>query len=59
MVSKTIDAGSNPAIPVLFFKKPFYYGDCGEVVNAPDCGSGIRGFDPHQSPFYYWAIAKR
>ena len=25
-------------------------GDCGEVVNAPDCGSGIRGFDSHQSP---------
>jgi hypothetical protein len=25
-------------------------GDCGEVVNALDCGSGIRGFDSHQSP---------
>ena len=25
-------------------------GDCGEVVNAPDCGSGIREFDSHQSP---------
>ena len=34
------------------FKITFYYGDCGEVVNAPDCGSGIRGFDPHQSPFF-------
>ena len=26
------------------------YGDCGEGVNAPDCGSGIRGFKSHQSP---------
>ncbi|SCM78853.1 hypothetical protein KL86SPO_20273 [uncultured Sporomusa sp.] len=26
------------------------YGGCGEVVNTPDCGSGIRGFDPLQSP---------
>ena len=25
-------------------------GDRGEVVNAPDCGSGIRGFDSHRSP---------
>ena len=32
-----------------------------KLVNAPDCGSGIRGFEPHQSPhyFFYWAIAKR
>jgi hypothetical protein len=22
------------------------------VVNAPDCGSGIRGFDSHQSPHF-------
>lgn len=28
----------------------FYYGDRGEVVNAPDCGSGTRGFDSHRSP---------
>ena len=26
------------------------YGGCGEVVNTPDCGSGMRGFDPHHSP---------
>ena|GEM_PF-4245502 len=31
-------------------KKEAFYGGCGEVVNAPDCGSGIRGFDSHQSP---------
>ena len=37
------------------------YGGCGEVVNTPDCGSGMRGFDPHHSPIYYlhyWGIAK-
>ena len=34
--------------PLLYF---LIYGDRGEVVNAPDCGSGIRGFDPHRSPF--------
>ncbi len=28
------------------------HGDCGEVVNASDCGSDIRGFDSHQSPQY-------
>ena len=26
------------------------YGGCGEVVNTPDCGSGMRGFEPLQSP---------
>ena len=26
------------------------HGDCGEVVNTADCGSVMRGFDPHQSP---------
>ena len=25
-------------------------GGIGEVVNTPDCGSGMRGFDPHISP---------
>ena len=27
-----------------------YDGGCGEVVNAPDCDSGIRGFNSHQPP---------
>jgi hypothetical protein len=26
------------------------YGGRGEVVNASDCGSDIRGFDSHRSP---------
>lgn len=26
------------------------YGGIGEVVNTPDCGSGMHGFDPHISP---------
>ena len=32
------------------------YGGCGEVVNTPDCGSGMRGFDPHHSPIYYFIL---
>ena len=28
----------------------FVYGGCGEAVNTLDCGSSIRGFNPHQSP---------
>ena len=26
------------------------YGGIGEVVNTPDCGSGMHEFDPHISP---------
>ena len=26
------------------------YGGCRQVVKAPDCGSGIHGFDPHHPP---------
>ena len=29
----------------------FYFGGCGEVVNASDCGSDTRGFDSHHPPF--------
>ena len=29
------------------------YGDRGEVVNAPVCGSGIRGFNSPRSPLCY------
>ena len=25
-------------------------GGSGEVVNTSDCGSDMRGFDPHESP---------
>ena len=28
----------------------FSYGGIGEVVNTPDCGSGMHGFDPHIPP---------
>ncbi len=27
-------------------------GGRGEVVNTPDCGSGIRGFDSHRPPHF-------
>ena len=26
------------------------HGDCSSVGRAPDCDSGCRGFEPHQSP---------
>ncbi len=35
------------------------YGECGEVVNTPDCGSGIRGFDSHHSPILGYSQAVR
>ena len=28
------------------------HGGIGEVVNTPDCGSGMHGFDPHISPHF-------
>ena len=27
-----------------------FYGGVGEVVNTPDCGSGMHGFDSHTPP---------
>ena len=37
-------------------------GGCGEAVNTPDCGSGIRGFETLQSPHFKliirWGVAK-
>ena len=29
-------------------------GGCGEVVNTADCGSVMRGFDPHHSPHFFY-----
>ena len=28
-----------------------------QLVRAPDCGSGGRGFDPHHSPHYYELVS--
>ncbi len=33
----------------LFFWM-YFYGGCGEVVNAAACGADTRGFDSHQPP---------
>ena len=33
-------------------KMSISHGGIGEVVNTPDCGSGMRGFDPHISPHF-------
>ncbi len=32
------------------FPSPWSCGECGEGVNAPDCGSGMHGFESHHSP---------
>ena len=40
----------------------FIYGGHGEVVNAPDCGSGIVGSIPTGRPtlqYECWGVAKR
>jgi hypothetical protein len=29
-----------------------------QLVRAPDCGSGGRGFDSHYSPHFCWDVAK-
>ena len=34
----------------IFDKILFAYGTIGEVVNTADCGSVMRGFDPHIVP---------
>jgi hypothetical protein len=31
-------------------------GGCRQVVKAPDCGSGIRGFESHHPPQLYYFI---
>ncbi len=31
------------------------YGDCSSVGRAPDCDSGGRGFEPHQSPQIFFS----
>ena len=28
-------------------------GGCGEVANTADCGSVMRGFEPHHSPHFF------
>ena len=34
----------------FLFKVALLNGGSGEVVNTSDCGSDMRGFDPHESP---------
>ena len=38
------------ALGLKRFKAEFENGGSGEVVNTSDCGSDMRGFDPHESP---------
>lgn len=47
-------AGSNPATPTVSSStldgSSRNHGVCGEVVNASDCDSDIRGFESRQTP---------
>ena len=43
--------------PLHRYQPNFYNGGRGEGVNAPDCGSGIRGFESHRSPHFFVQIA--
>src|SRR5450759_740118 len=35
----------------------FINGGCSSVGRVPDCDSGCRGFEPHQSPHFYLITA--
>jgi hypothetical protein len=37
-------------LPLLSLKQTYHHGGCGEVVNASDCDSDIRGFNSPQPP---------
>ena len=46
-------------LPVLFLAVARrHHGGFGEVVNTLDCGSSMRGFDPHKSPHFHRGIAQ-
>ena len=32
-------------------------GGCGEAANTADCGSVMRGFEPHHSPHFFYLIS--
>ena len=34
----------------------FFDGGCSSVGRVPDCDSGCRGFEPHQSPQYLYPL---
>ena len=46
-VSKTVSVGSSPTTPAILL----FTAVVAKLVNAPDCGSGTRGFKSHRSPF--------
>ena len=44
-------------LPLPNYKLTLNNGGCGEVVNASDCDSDIRGFNSHQSPHIPFELA--
>jgi hypothetical protein len=48
--------GSIPLSRPMIFKMNSYYGGRGEVVNASDCGSDIRGFDSPRPPHLFFGV---
>ena len=48
-------AGSNPVTPILSpFKLMVFMVGIAQLVRAPDCGSGGRGFESHYPPFEFF-----
>ncbi len=48
-------AGSNPVTPTFLSNvvgKPMV--GMAQLVSAPDCGSGGRGFESHYPPFFFY-----
>lgn len=44
-------SGSNPLAPTI-------YGVIGEVINTPDCGSGMHRFDSYMAPHIIMPVSR-
>ena len=48
-------AGSNPVTPMI--TTVYSMVGMAQLVSAPDCGSGGRGFESHYPPFLLWVTS--